>query len=330
MSSSRCATGPPPRSRRRRGGRRLAAEANGFDLLRPGPQACLRAWRASASVTRASDPTDENLHECRKRSKDLWYHLRLVRRGWPEVIETTADEAHELSDRARRRSRPRRSWPATSSAPSAKLTADQREHLQRADRAAPRRAPGGGVRATASGCFAEKPKRFVEPDRGLLGGAEALRPAPVSWSRVRPALRPPPGDALRRPQPRQADRGRRRQGDARDPPRAARGRRQLQGRQAVHRAGEGALPRRRRARRAQPRPAGGEDRRRGARGADGRREPRPRLRLLGPDGDPDGRPPGLGQDDRLREARQAPRRRGQEGRRSPPATPSARPRSSSW
>ena len=66
---------------------------------------------------------------------------------------------------------------------------------------------------------------------------------------VRPALRPPAGDALRRPLARQADRGRRRQGDARDPPRAARGRRQLQGRQAVHRAGQGALPRRRGARR---------------------------------------------------------------------------------
>ena len=41
-------------------------------------------------------------------------------------------------------------------------------------------------------------------------------------------------------------------------------------------------------------------------------------------------PPGLGQDDRLREARQAARRAGQEGRPSPPATPSARRRSSSW
>ena len=46
--------------------------------------------------------------------------------------------------------------------------------------------------------------------------------------------------------PRHADRGGRRRGDARDPPRAARGRRQLQGRQAVHRRGQGALPRRRR------------------------------------------------------------------------------------
>ena len=43
-------------------------------------------------------------------------------------------------------------------------------------------------------------------------------------------------------------------------------------------------------------------------------EPRPRLRLLGPDRDPDGRASRVGQDDRLREARQAPRRPGQERR----------------
>ena len=46
-------------------------------------------------------------------------------------------------------------------------------------------------------------------------------------------------------------------------------------------AGQGALPRRRRAREPQPGPAGRQDRQRGARGADGRREPRPRLRVVG-------------------------------------------------
>ena len=51
---------------------------------------------------------------------------------------------------------------------------------------------------------------------------------------VRLARRETAGDARRRPPARHADRGGRRRGDARDPPRAARGRRQLQGRQAVH------------------------------------------------------------------------------------------------
>ena len=100
----------------------------------------------------------------------------------------------------------------------------------------------------------------------------ARRAAALDWlASVRRPLREAPGDPRRRPRPRHADRGRHRQGDARDPPRAARGRRQLQGRQAVHRDRQGALPGRRRARQAQPRPAGRQDRQRGARRADGRR-----------------------------------------------------------
>ncbi len=63
------------------------------------------------------------------------------------------------------------------------------------------------------------------------------------------------------------------------------------------------------------RPAGREDRQRGADGADGRREPRPGDGIERADGDPDGRPAGLGEDDSLREARPAPARVGQ-GRRA--------------
>ena len=72
--------------------------ADGFELLRPGLR---RAYSRGRRRYREAldDPSDEALHEWRKRSKDLWYHLRLVHRGWPEVIEATADEAHELSDR---------------------------------------------------------------------------------------------------------------------------------------------------------------------------------------------------------------------------------------
>jgi CHAD domain-containing protein len=44
------------------------------------------------------NPSDETAHEWRKRSKDLWYHLRLLRPAWPAVLEPLADEAHELSD----------------------------------------------------------------------------------------------------------------------------------------------------------------------------------------------------------------------------------------
>lgn len=48
--------------------------------------------------TADKDPTTENLHECRKRVKDLWYHQRLLVLAWPAVLKAQADEAHALSD----------------------------------------------------------------------------------------------------------------------------------------------------------------------------------------------------------------------------------------
>ena len=76
--------------------------------------------------------------------------------------------------------------------------------------------------------------RPFDPDRLRPRPARRVAPSKLEH-RVRPALRPPSGDPLRRPLARQAERGRRRRGDARDPPRPARGRRQLQGRQSLHR-----------------------------------------------------------------------------------------------
>ncbi len=70
---------------------------SGFKLIAPG----LRRAHAQARGRyreALDDPTDERLHEYRKRSKDLWYHLRLVREGWPGLLGATADEAHRLSD----------------------------------------------------------------------------------------------------------------------------------------------------------------------------------------------------------------------------------------
>ena len=65
----------------------------------PGP-GFVRAYRRGREALAAvqADPADEAVHEWRKRSKDLWYHLRIVRRAWPEALEPLADEAHELSD----------------------------------------------------------------------------------------------------------------------------------------------------------------------------------------------------------------------------------------
>jgi len=46
----------------------------------------------------AADPDPELVHEWRKRAKDLWYDLRLIRRAWPDLLEPTVDSTHELAD----------------------------------------------------------------------------------------------------------------------------------------------------------------------------------------------------------------------------------------
>jgi CHAD domain-containing protein len=43
------------------------------------------------------DPTDEALHEWRKRVKDLWYQLRLLGVVWPGLMKAHAREAKQLS-----------------------------------------------------------------------------------------------------------------------------------------------------------------------------------------------------------------------------------------
>jgi CHAD domain-containing protein len=45
-----------------------------------------------------SDPSAENVHEWRKRAKDIWYQLRIVRGAWPALFGETARQAHELAD----------------------------------------------------------------------------------------------------------------------------------------------------------------------------------------------------------------------------------------
>jgi CHAD domain-containing protein len=44
------------------------------------------------------DPDDENLHELRKRVKDLWYHQRLLSDAWPGVMEAQTDETDGLAE----------------------------------------------------------------------------------------------------------------------------------------------------------------------------------------------------------------------------------------
>jgi CHAD domain-containing protein len=69
----------------------------GWKLLAPGLE---RGYRRGRSRFRdvLRDPSSENVHELRKRVKDLWYHLRLLRDSWPSVLTEMGDQAHELSD----------------------------------------------------------------------------------------------------------------------------------------------------------------------------------------------------------------------------------------
>jgi CHAD domain-containing protein len=69
----------------------------GWPALAPGLLRSYRRGRDAMKLAR-TDPTVENLHEWRKRTKDLWYHLRMLKPMAPGIIGGHADEADELSD----------------------------------------------------------------------------------------------------------------------------------------------------------------------------------------------------------------------------------------
>jgi CHAD domain-containing protein len=70
---------------------------DGFEALEDGlRRAYSRGRRAYRAVL--DDPSTENLHEWRKRVKDLWYHHTLLECSWPELMDPLADQVHELSD----------------------------------------------------------------------------------------------------------------------------------------------------------------------------------------------------------------------------------------
>ena len=72
-------------------------KADSWELLEPGLSRSYRRSRREWKRTRSA-ASAESVHEWRKRVKDLWYQLRIVRKAWPAVIGETADQAHELAD----------------------------------------------------------------------------------------------------------------------------------------------------------------------------------------------------------------------------------------
>src|SRR5262249_37000089 len=71
--------------------------AGGWSVVGPGLE---RAYERAAETfaVAVAEPTAEKLHECRKRVKDLRYHLGLLRPARPRPLGRLADLAHRLTD----------------------------------------------------------------------------------------------------------------------------------------------------------------------------------------------------------------------------------------
>ncbi len=72
-------------------------EDDSWQLVEAGLRRSYRRGRREMKRTQA-EPVAENVHEWRKRTKDLWYQLRILREAWPSVLGPTAEQAHELAD----------------------------------------------------------------------------------------------------------------------------------------------------------------------------------------------------------------------------------------
>jgi CHAD domain-containing protein len=75
----------------------LPLDGDGWELIGPGIH---RSYRRGRKRLRAAEEEASvtNLHELRKRVKDLWYQLRLLRDADKHVLGALADHAHDLSD----------------------------------------------------------------------------------------------------------------------------------------------------------------------------------------------------------------------------------------
>jgi CHAD domain-containing protein len=77
--------------------RGLRLHPSGWDALYPGLSWSYKRGRCCKAAC-LKRPSPETLHEWRKRVKDLWYQVRLLRPIWPEQMCATASELRMLSD----------------------------------------------------------------------------------------------------------------------------------------------------------------------------------------------------------------------------------------
>lgn len=72
-------------------------EGRGWGFVEGGLRGEYARGRSALSAAR-NRPGGTTVHDWRKRVKDHWYHLRVLRAAWPPVLKRTAKEAHALSD----------------------------------------------------------------------------------------------------------------------------------------------------------------------------------------------------------------------------------------
>jgi CHAD domain-containing protein len=71
-------------------------QQGGWRAIEPGFERSYARGRDALERARTR-PTVENLHDWRKRAKDLWYHLRMLEPASPGIVGGAATEADELS-----------------------------------------------------------------------------------------------------------------------------------------------------------------------------------------------------------------------------------------
>ncbi len=69
----------------------------GWKLVAPGLDTAYGEGR-EAFAALGDSPGFDAVHDLRKRGKDLWYQVRLLRDAWEPVLEATAEEIHDFTD----------------------------------------------------------------------------------------------------------------------------------------------------------------------------------------------------------------------------------------
>lgn len=77
--------------------RHWSLETDSWALVGPGLSKTYRQGRKAMARVRA-DPSTKTVHDWRKRAKDLWYQLRILRDAWPGPLGETATQSHALTE----------------------------------------------------------------------------------------------------------------------------------------------------------------------------------------------------------------------------------------